>query len=126
MIKGLEHTGIMVSSMEKSLDFYCGILGLELIDRYEHPIVGVDLAFLGKDGKVLVELIAGYPVEVHTEGKVHHLAFTVDGISEKLEQLKSHGVTLKDEQPIELPTGYYFFFYGPDGEYLEFFEQKKK
>jgi lactoylglutathione lyase len=99
---------------------------LDLLDRYEHPIVGVDLAFLGKEGQVLVELIAGYPEQVHTEGKVHHLAFTVERIKEKLELLKTHGVSLKDEQPIELPSGYYFFFYGPDGEYLEFFERKQK
>ncbi|MFC7371687.1 VOC family protein [Fictibacillus iocasae] len=125
MIKGIEHTGIMVSDLESSLEFYCGILGLELIDRYMHPSAGVELAFLGLEGKVLVELIGGYPPEVYTEGKVHHVAFLVDHIGEKLDTLRTKGVKLKDEQPIELPTGYYFFFYGPDGEYLEFFERKQ-
>ena len=72
MITGIEHTGIMVSNMEKSLSFYTDILGLELIDRFDHTSVDVNLAFLGLNGKVLVELIAGYPGEVTNEGKVHH------------------------------------------------------
>ncbi|WP_396135968.1 VOC family protein [Bacillus sp. NEB1478] len=124
MITGIEHTGIMVSDMEKSLSFYSDILGLEFIDRFDHTSVDVNLAFLGLNGKVLVELIAGYPGEVTNEGKVHHLAFSVKNIEEKFELLKEKGVKLKDHEITELPNGKYFFFYGPDEESLEFFEAK--
>ena len=124
MITGIEHTGIMVTNMEKSLSFYTEILGLKLLDRFDHTSVPVELAFLGLEEKVLVELIAGYTGEVTNEGKVHHLAFSVTNIEEKFEILKEKGVQLKDKKITELPNGKYFFFYGPDEESLEFFEGK--
>lgn len=124
MITGIEHTGIMVSDMEKSLSFYTEILGLELLDRFGHTSVPVELAFLGLDEKVLVELISGYTGEITNEGKVHHLAFSVTNIEEKFEKLQEKGVPLKDKEITELPNGKYFFFYGPDEESLEFFERK--
>jgi lactoylglutathione lyase len=124
MITGIEHTGIMVSSMDRSISFYTEVLGLTLLDRFDHTSVPVELAFLGIDGKTLVELIAGYSGEVTNEGRVHHLAFSVTNIEEKFTYLKDKGVILKDKEITELPNGRYFFFYGPDEESLEFFESK--
>ncbi|MDX6437500.1 MAG: hypothetical protein QOF45_83, partial [Gaiellaceae bacterium] len=46
-ITGPRHAGITVSDLDRSLEFYCGLLGLELLWRrlYEEPaitrIVGV-------------------------------------------------------------------------------------
>ncbi|MDM5316898.1 VOC family protein [Fictibacillus sp. b24] len=124
MITGIEHTGIMVSNMDESIEFYTKILGLKLLDRFDHTSVPVELAFLGVNEKVLVELIAGYTGEVTNEGKVHHIAFSVTNIEEKYEQLIEKGVAMKDKEITELPNGKYFFFYGPDEESLEFFESK--
>jgi lactoylglutathione lyase len=123
MITGIEHTGIMVSNMENSITFYTEVLGLKLLDRFDHTSVPVELAFLGLGGKVLVELISGYTGEVTNEGKVHHIAFSVTNIEEKFELLKEEGVLIKDKEITELPNGKYFFFYGPDEESLEFFER---
>lgn len=123
MITGIEHTGIMVSNMEDSITFYTEVLGLKLLDRFDHTSVPVELAFLGLGGKVLVELISGYTGEVTNEGKVHHIAFSVTNIEEKFELLKEEGVLIKDKEITELPNGKYFFFYGPDKESLEFFER---
>lgn len=47
MITGIEHTGIMVSNMENSIKFYTEVLGLDLLDRFDHTSVPVELAFLG-------------------------------------------------------------------------------
>ncbi len=124
MITGIEHTGVMVSNMDDSIAFYTEVLGLKLLDRFDHTSVPVELSFLGVDDKVLVELIAGYTGEVTNEGKVHHIAFSVRNIEEKYEVLKEKGVTMKDKEITELPNGKYFFFYGPDEESLEFFESK--
>jgi len=123
MITGIEHTGIMVSNMENSITFYTEVLGLKLLDRFDHTSVPVELAFLGLGGKVLVELISGYTGKVTKEGKVHHIAFSVTNIEEKFELLKEEGVLIKDKEITELPNGKYFFFYGPDEESLEFFER---
>ncbi|WP_416731218.1 VOC family protein [Fictibacillus sp. JL2B1089] len=124
MITGIEHTGIMVSNMENSIKFYTEVLGLDLLDRFDHTSVPVELAFLGVEGKVLVELIAGYTGPVTNEGKVHHIAFSVKNIEEQYELLQKKDVVMKDKEITELPNGKYFFFYGPDEESLEFFERK--
>ncbi|WP_137789952.1 VOC family protein [Bacillus sp. E(2018)] len=124
MITGIEHTGIMVSNMENSIKFYTEVLGLDLLDRFDHTSVPVELAFLGVEGKVLVELIAGYTGSVTNEGKVHHIAFSVKNIEEQYELLQKKDVVMKDKEITELPNGKYFFFYGPDEESLEFFESK--
>ncbi|MBH0161323.1 VOC family protein [Fictibacillus sp. 26RED30] len=124
MITGIEHTGIMVSNMENSIKFYTDVLGLDLLDRFDHTSVPVELAFLGVDGKVLVELIAGYTGPVTNEGKVHHIAFSVNDIEKQYELLQKKDVVMKDKEITELPNGKYFFFYGLDEESLEFFESK--
>ncbi|ANC76553.1 VOC family protein [Fictibacillus phosphorivorans] len=124
MITGIEHTGIMVSNMEESIKFYTEVLGLDLLDRFDHTSVPVELAFLGVEGKVLVELIAGYTGPVTNEGKVHHIAFSVQNIEEQYELLQKKDVVMKDKEITELPNGKYFFFFGPDEESLEFFESK--
>ena len=87
-ITGARHAGITVSDLDRSLEFYCGLLGLELLWRrhYEEPeiaeIVGVpeatgfDIAFLGIPGSdPQVELlqyhgsapVSGFWVELYIE-----------------------------------------------------------
>jgi lactoylglutathione lyase len=48
------------------------------------------LAFLGING----EIIEGYNANLPAEGKVHHVAFTVEGIEREKERLQSLGVLL--------------------------------
>jgi lactoylglutathione lyase len=124
MIKGFEHTGIKVTNMEKSISFYGELLGMELINRFKHPAGEVELAFLGMDNTVLIELVAGPFENLPEEGKVSHAAFTVTDIEEKFQVLQEKGIPIKDKEITELPNGKYFFFFGPDGESLEFFERK--
>ncbi|MGC4376661.1 VOC family protein [Fictibacillus sp. Mic-4] len=125
MIKKLEHTGIMVSDMDRSLDFYQNVLGLKLRLR-EALNDEVELAFLAFPGEdaVEVELIGGRGVG-EQEGRVNHLAFSVDNIEAELERLASFGVKLVDESPRSILNGTVkiAFFEGPDGEKLELVER---
>jgi lactoylglutathione lyase len=84
------------------------------------------LAFLGLEGNVIVELIQGYNSSLPNEGKVHHFALAVDGIEEEFERLKSAGVSFVEENIVTLPNGArYLFFYGPDKEWIEYYEVKR-
>ncbi|WP_026677386.1 VOC family protein [Fictibacillus gelatini] len=125
MIKKLEHTGIMVSDMDRSLDFYQNVLGLKLRLR-EALNDEVELAFLAFPGEdaVEVELIGGRGVG-EQEGRVNHLAFSVDNIEAELERLASFRVKLVDESPRSILNGTVkiAFFEGPDGEKLELVER---
>jgi lactoylglutathione lyase len=123
-IKKLEHVGVMVSDLEVSIDFYENVLGLDLLDRFAaNETTG--LAFLGDraSGQVIVELICGKDNRFPDEGKVHHIAFTVDHIEEEMERLRKLKVHFTSDEFSILANGNkYIFFKGPDGETLELFQ----
>lgn len=124
-VRKIEHVGIMVKHMETSIDFYKRVLGLELLGTLDHPNGTIKLAFLGAPGaaETQVELIEGYPGALSAEGKVHHIAFTVDDIETEIERISKLDVTFIDPDITALPNGArYRFFYGPDGEWIELFQ----
>lgn len=127
-VKKIEHVGIMVKDMEKSIAFYRDIIGLKLRDTLIHTNGVVTLAFLGfpESTETELELIQGYNESLPAEGKVHHIAFAVDSLEVEIERIKKHGVTLIDQGITTLPNGSrYLFFYGPNGEWIEFFESTR-
>jgi lactoylglutathione lyase len=124
-IKRLEHVGIMVKDIQVSIEFYSKIIGLKLKGELDHPNGVIKLAFLGFDQseETEIELIQGYNDSLPAEGKVHHIALTVDNVKEEHERLKSLNVTFIEEEITTLPNGArYIFFTGPDGEWIELFE----
>lgn len=122
-----EHVGVQVKDIEESIEFYTQKVGLELIETLPHTDPSLKLAFLGLEGNVIVELIQGYNSSLPNEGKVHHFALAVDGIEEEFERLKSAGVSFVEENIVTLPNGArYLFFYGPDKEWIEYYEVKDK
>ncbi|ADE71913.1 MULTISPECIES: VOC family protein [Priestia] len=121
-----EHVGVQVKDIEESIEFYTQKVGLELIEKLPHTDPSLKLAFLGLEGNVIVELIQGYNSSLPNEGKVHHFALAVDGIEEEFERLKSAGVSFVEENIVTLPNGArYLFFYGPDKEWIEYYEVKR-
>lgn len=124
-VKKFEHVGIQVKDINGSKEFYQKVVGLDLLEETLHTDGKMKLAFLGINQQVIVELIEGYNPDLPTEGKVHHVAFTVEGIEEERERLLSLGIQLVWENITTLPNGAkYLFFYGPDGEWIEFYEPK--
>ncbi|WP_046212974.1 VOC family protein [Paenibacillus wulumuqiensis] len=127
-VRKLEHVGIMVTSIEKSIAFYEQVIGLQHLETNGHVDDSIRLAFLAFPGhsETEVELVQGYTGALTEEGRVHHIAFTVDNIEE--EYTRIHGLNLSnlDQQITTLPNGSrYFFFSGPDGERLEFFQSAR-
>ncbi|MFB7141369.1 VOC family protein [Gottfriedia sp. NPDC056225] len=124
-VKKLEHVGIQVRDIDTSIEFYTRVVGLVFLEKQDHIDPKIKLAFLGfEDSKEpIVELISGYNPDLPAEGKVHHLAFAVDNIEAEIARVKELYVTFVDESITTLPSGSkYIFFYGPDGEWIEFFQ----
>ncbi|WP_078553520.1 VOC family protein [Bacillus alkalicellulosilyticus] len=124
----IEHVGIMVKDIEASIHFYESIVGMTLKNTLLHTNGIIKLAFLGftKDGETELELIQGYNDKLPSEGKVHHIAITVDDIEEEWSRIQNLDVELIDSDITTLPDGSrYFFFYGQDGEWIEFFQKGK-
>jgi lactoylglutathione lyase len=55
---------------------------------------------------------------------VHHFAVHVENLEEEFERVRKLGAKFVDEGIVTLPNGYrYFFIYGPEGEWVEFFQR---
>jgi lactoylglutathione lyase len=126
MIQKLEHIGVMVKDMDVSIQFYTEVLGMKLVNRV-HLNEEVELGFLSFPGSdnIEIELINRGHDGLSDEGKVHHVAFTVNDIEAEVERLKKLNVRMLDETPRTILDGIQIaFFFGPDGERLEFFQPK--
>lgn len=103
--KAINHIGIAVKSIEEQRSFYEDILGAEFEAIEEVPSQKVKVGFF-KVGDVRLELleptdptssVASF-LEKRGEG-LHHVAYTVDDIEQRLAELKTGGVRLIDEAP---------------------------
>lgn len=92
------HTMVRVRDIDKSLHFYCELLGLEEVRRKEVEAGRFTLIFLKAPGdeRESVELTYNWDVP-ETYGNARnfgHLAFSVDNIYEACERLQKGGVTI--------------------------------
>lgn len=126
MIQKLEHIGVYVKDMDESIQFYTEVLGLSLVAR-KRLANQVELSFLSFPGSrnVEIELIGRGTEGMSDSGIVHHIAFTVSDIERELKRLAGLGVRLLDEEPrVILDGARIAFFFGPNGERLEFYQPK--
>ena len=125
---GVHHVDLVVSSIERSLPFYTGLLG----PLGYHSVGEVE----GERGETIWYLSGpGTAVglrEAQTESEsydryrtgLHHLAFEADSraqVDERTDWARSQGAEIESE-PMEyayLPGYYAAFFYDPDGLKLE-------
>lgn len=128
------HTMVRVEDLEKSLTFYCDVLGLVETNRYENEGGRFTLVFLAaphdvekaKNNKApLIELTYNWPDE-NGEGESYsggrnfgHLAYRVDNIYEFCQGLMDKGVTI-NRPPRD---GHMAFIKSPDGISIELLQK---
>jgi methylmalonyl-CoA/ethylmalonyl-CoA epimerase len=105
MIKKVDHIGIAVKSLEKTLPFYTDVLNLSLLGIEEVDTQRVRVAFL-QAGSTKLELleptseesaIAKF-IEKRGEG-IHHVALGVESIEARISEMREKGIRMIDEQP---------------------------
>ena len=124
-VEWMNHTGFVVKDLERSVEFYSAVVGLQVVARREREdgpisqIVGyedshIKLALLGidQDRGHILELIeylnpvsAERPTQERAVLGASHLAFNVTDISGKLKTLQTLGVDLIDQTPREGLSG---------------------
>jgi lactoylglutathione lyase len=122
MLQKVEHIGIQVRDLDRSIKFYTEVLGLSLRKRVRLNET-TELAFLPL-GETEIELICkATEYTFAKEGIVNHLTFRVEDVAGMLDRLRQHGVELIHQQPlfVEKLGSRIAFFWGPDGEKLELF-----
>lgn len=98
----IEHIGIAVKNLEESIKYYEGILGLKCYSVETVEEQKVKTAFF-KVGQTKLELLEptsdDSPVAKFIVKKgegVHHIAFSVENLNDKLIEVKDKGVQLID------------------------------
>ncbi len=91
------HTMVRISDIDESLDFYCNKLGLRELRRRDSEQGRFTLIFLAAPGHedAQLELTYNWDPEEYGEGRnFGHLAYQVDNIYEKCQELMDKGVTI--------------------------------
>lgn len=134
-ISHIEHLGIAVKSIEDSLPYYEGVLGLKCYNIEVVEDQKVKTAFF-KVGQTKIELleptspdstIAKF-IEKKGEG-IHHIAFAVDSVAASLAEAEGKGVQLIDKAPRAGAEGLNIAFLHPKSTcsvLTEFCEQPEK
>src|SRR3990170_7723959 len=103
MIKALEHIGIMVNDIQKSVEFYTDVLGFSVSRKIEMTEAGLSVVFVEKNGSK-IELMKCRDKNVPKRSDVaklklggnslpisDHISFSVDYIEDTVTELKGKG-----------------------------------
>lgn len=105
MVQKIDHIGILVSDLAEQCAIY-EELGMEIGTVEKNEGFGVDIAFIPVGG-TLVELIEPLSEEselwpdlaaVEDDAFLHHVAYRVADIDQRLADLKDRGIPLADEE----------------------------
>jgi methylmalonyl-CoA/ethylmalonyl-CoA epimerase len=115
----IEHIGIAVADLNNAINFYENVYGLKCYSIEEVPEQKVRTAFF-MVGQTKIELLestdpegpVGKFIEKRGEG-IHHLAFAVKGLEEKLKFAEDAGVKLIDTKPRIGAEGLHIAFLHP-------------
>lgn len=136
----VQHIAVSVSNMEEALEFYCGILGLEVMMDMEMEGVPALEAILGvKDIKMRYVLFSGKGAQLNLlefknprgeniaekmrpyDHGIHHIAFAVDDVEAAYEELSAKRVEFISP-PQDTGLAKANALRGPDGVVIELFE----
>jgi len=115
----IEHIGIAVKSIDEALPFYENVMGLKCYNIEEVADQKVRTAFF-MIGQTKIELLestdpegpVGKFIEKRGEG-IHHIAFAVDQIEDKLRKAEAAGIRLIDSTPRKGAEGLSIAFLHP-------------
>ncbi len=122
------HTMLRVGELDRSIAFYCDILGMKLLRREDYPDGKFTLAFVGfqpeSQGAVL-ELTFNWGVDSYDHGSAFgHIAIEVDDAAQACALVKSKGGKVTREAgPMKHGTTVIAFVEDPDGYKIEFIQK---
>ena len=125
------HASVRTSNIERSINFYTKLLGLNLLSRREIPRNKAEIAFLqDPEAKGATLELTFYRTQKkfvqadYEERLFDHLAFEVKDMTKTLEAMRNENVTVNDEPFRLTPTGSLLAFVeDPDGTLIELIEK---
>jgi len=122
------HTMLRVGNLEKSLEFYTGVLGMRLLRRRDFPEGKFTLAFVGygdEADSAVIELTYNYGVDRYELGSgFGHVAVAVKNARQACEDVRARGgKVVREAGPMKHGTSVIAFVEDPDGYKIELIER---
>jgi lactoylglutathione lyase len=119
---------IRTGNLERAIDFYTNVLGMELLRRKDYPEGKFTLAFLGygaESEQAALELTYNWGVESYNLGNGYgHIAIEVENAKEFCDKVKLNGGKVISEPGImKGGSKIIAFLTDPDGYQIELIEQ---
>ncbi|MBL8359327.1 MAG: lactoylglutathione lyase [Rubrivivax sp.] len=127
------HTMLRVGNLQRSIDFYRDVLGMNLLRTTERPDQKYDLAFMGygtNPEHAEIELTYNYGVETYELGTAFgHLAIGVPDVAATCAAVRDKAAALggaitREPGPVKGGTTVIAFIADPDGYKIELIERR--
>ncbi|MBS0317651.1 MAG: lactoylglutathione lyase [Proteobacteria bacterium] len=126
----LLHTMLRVGDLERAIDFYTRVLGMQLLRRSENPAYKYSLAFVGYDGgnpgQAEIELTYNWGTEQYEMGTAYgHIALGVPDVHAACDKIRAAGGQVTREPgPVKGGSTVIAFVTDPDGYKIELIERR--
>jgi len=127
----LLHTMLRVGDLERSIHFYCDVLGMKLLRRKDYPEGKFTLAFVGygdESTTAVLELTHNWDRDRYQIGDGYgHVALGVEDIHATCARLREAGARITREPgPMKHGTTVIAFLDDPDGYKIELIEESSR
>jgi lactoylglutathione lyase len=118
------HTMLRVGNLQRSIDFYTQVLGMQLLRQKDYPDGKFTLAFLGygdESENTVIELTCNWDTDSYDLGTGYgHIALEVDDVYDAAEAIRQRGGRiLREAGPMNAGTTIIAFVEDPDGYPIE-------
>jgi lactoylglutathione lyase len=127
------HTMLRVGDLDRSIDFYTNVLGMQLLRKTDRPDQRYTLAFVGYGDErtnAVLELTWNYGVERYDVGTGYgHVAVEVDDAARTCDAVRASvgqygGAVTREAGPVKGGTTVIAFVQDPDGYKIELIEKR--
>ena len=120
----LLHTMLRVGNLDRSIEFYTNVLGMQLLRRKDYPDGKFTLAFVGygeEADNTVIELTYNWDTDSYDLGNAYgHIAIEVDDVYAAVDQLRDRGgKVIREAGPMNAGTTILAFVEDPDGYQIE-------
>ena len=119
---------LRVGDIQKSIEFYTNVLGMDILRTYERPEEKYSLTFLGyadESEDCVLELTYNYGIDKYEMGNAYgHIAISVDDCKQACEDIKAKGGRIIYEaNQLEGSNEIIAFLIDPDGYQIELIQR---
>lgn len=123
------HTMIRVGDLDRSIQFYTEVLGMQVLRRKDYPEGKFTLAFVGYGPEAehtVIELTYNWDTDRYDLGNgFGHIALAVDDAAAACEEIRQRGGrVVREAGPMKHGTSVIAFVEDPDGYKIELIERK--